>query len=429
MDWVRLGLGLAIFGVTIGLIMSRPRWLPLKETGAALAGGGLMLALGFVGFGEAGAVLLGEWNAFLFFLGLMTIAAMAEKAGFFDWVASLAARWAKGSSRRLFINVFLIGTVITAFLSNDATALILTPIVYSIVVRLRLDALPYMFACTFIADTASFILPVSNPINILVTNRFPLDLGSFLLHLLPAAVAAIVVNVLLFLLIFKNDLRDNFDMRLAEPPAAAIRDRAFFRYVCIVLVVIAISYVTASALQIPLSLVALGGAALLIGGAARLRQMDWRALGKEISWPIFGFIAGMFVVVRGVENLGVTQWVGSTLIGLGGGGKLGTLLANTAGTALGANLINNVPMAIVMNSAIGQAAPAHLQPALVYSTIFAADLGPNITTVGSLATMLWLLILRRKGLDVSAVAYFKLGIIVTPLMLLLGTMAIWLTLG
>lgn len=428
MDW-RLGLGLAIFGVTIGLIMVRPGWLPLKETGAALAGGILMLALGFVGLGEAGGVLLGEWNAFLFFLGLMTIAAMAERAGFFDWVASLAAQWARGSSRRLFVNVFLIGTLITAFLSNDATALILTPIVYSIVVRLRLDALPYMFACTFIADTASFILPVSNPINILVTNRFPLPLSSFLLHLLPAAAVAIAVNVLMFLFIFKNDLRDRFDEKLVEQPESAIRHPAFFRSVCIILAVIAVCYVTASALQVPLSFVALGGAALLIGVALWLRQMDWRALAKEISWPIFGFIAGMFIVVRGVENLGVTNWVGNALIGLGGGGEPGTLLANTAGTAIGANLINNVPMAIVMNSAIGQVAPAHLQPALVYSTIFAADLGPNITTVGSLATMLWLLILRRKGLDVSALAYFKLGIIVTPVMLLLGALAIWLTLG
>ncbi len=429
MGWFRLGLGLAIFVATIAMIMTRPAWLPLKETGAALLGGALMLALGFVGVGEAGGVLLGEWNAFLFFFGLMAIAALAEWAGFFDWVASLAARQANGSSRRLFINVFAIGAIITAFLSNDATALILTPIVYSIVVRLRLDALPYMFACTFIADTASFILPVSNPINILVTNRFPLSLGSFLLHLLPAALVVIAVNVLLFLFIFKNDLRDHFDPKLVADPSAAIHNPRFFRYVCAVLALVAICYVTASALQLPLSLVALGGAALLIGGAIALREMHWRKLAGEISWSIFGFIAGMFIVVRGVENLGVTQWFGQTLIGLGGGGRLGTILANTAGTALGANLINNVPMAIVMNSAIGHAAPAHLQPALVYSTIFAADLGPNITTVGSLATMLWLLILRRKGLDVSAMAYFKLGIIVTPLMLLLGAIAIWVTLG
>jgi arsenical pump membrane protein len=428
MDWFRLGLGLAIFVVTIVLIMTRPAWLPLKETGAALLGGILMLSLGFVGLGEAGGVLLGEWNAFLFFLGLMTIAAMAERAGFFDWVASLAARQAKGSSRRLFVNVFVIGTLITAFLSNDATALILTPIVYSIVVRLRLDALPYMFACTFIADTASFILPVSNPINILVTNRFPQPLSSFLLHLLPAALVVIAVNVLVFLFIFKNDLRERFDARLVQEPAAAIRNPVFFRYVCGVLALIAVCYVTASALQAPLSLVALGGAALLIGGAVALREMDWPKLAGEISWSIFGFIAAMFIVVRGVENLGVTQWFGNALVGLGGGGKLGTILANTAGAALGANLINNVPMAIVMNSAIGQAAAPPLQPALVYSTIFAADLGPNITTVGSLATILWLLILRRKGLEVSAMAYFKLGIIVTPLMLLLGALAIWLTL-
>jgi arsenical pump membrane protein len=135
-----------------------------------------MLLCGVVGPGDALAVLADKWNVFLFFLGLMTIAVGAESAGFFDWAAALAGQWAKGQGLRLFINVFLLGTVISTFFSNDATALILTPVVYSLVTRLRLNPLPFMFACTFIADTASFVLPVSNPINILVLGQFPADL-------------------------------------------------------------------------------------------------------------------------------------------------------------------------------------------------------------------------------------------------------------
>lgn len=418
---LRLVIGLAIFVATLALIIARPRGV--TEAAAALGGAVILLLGGYIGPLEALGVLGGEWNVFGFFLGLMTISALADQAGIFEAAAQFAARWARGSALRLYVGVFLVGVVITAFLSNDATALILTPVVYALVTRLRLPALPFMFACTFIADTASFLLPVSNPINIVVLDAFGGGLGTFLRFLLLPALFSIACNIAVFVWLFRRDLRLSYEPSAAKAPPRAPQ----FHFTLAVLALIALGYVVASALQIPLSLVALGGGALLLAGAAWWRQLDWVHLRGEISWSLFVFISGMFVVVQAMGDLGLTQALGHGLVRLGGGSALGLTLVTTVGTALGANLINNLPMALVMTStlmSVHVAAGTH--QTLVYGTILGADLGPNLTTVGSLATMLWLLILRRKGLDISTLDYIKLGLTVVPVMLVAGALLIWL---
>lgn len=422
---LRLVIGLAIFGATLALIITRPR--RVSEAAAAFGGAVALVLGGYISPIEALGVLSNEWNVFGFFLGLMTISALADQAGIFDAVAQLAARWAGGSAIRLYIGVFLVGVVITAFLSNDATALILTPVVYALVTRLRLPVLPFVFACTFIADTASFLLPVSNPINILVLDAFGGGLSTFLRFLLLPAVFCIACNMAVFVWLFRRDLRLRFDPAGIETP----QHPAQFRVTIGGLGLIALGYVAASALQIPPSLVALGGAALLLGAAMWYRQLDWSHLRHEVSWSLFVFIGGMFIVVQAVADLGVTRAFGQGLVRVGGGGSgaLGTIVVTTAGTALGANLINNVPMTLVMISTLRTIhLGASTHQALVYGTILGADLGPNLTTVGSLATMLWLVILRRKGLDVSTLDYIKLGLTVVPVMLVAGALLIWLRL-
>jgi arsenical pump membrane protein len=421
-------LGGALFLTTLALVMLRPH--NLSEAVVASSGALLMLLLGFVGPGEVIQVLAGQWNVFGFFLGLMVISAVADQAGFFDALALGAARAARGDARRLYLAVFVIGILITAFLSNDATALILTPVIYTLVTRLRLSVLPFMFACTFIADTASFLLPVSNPINILVDSAFGLGLDPFVSHLLLPALLCIVVNIGIFLWRFRTELRGSYALADLDMAPAPTRDRHFFGFAVGCLTLIAGCYVLASAAGWPLSIVALGGGLLLIGGAVSFRQLDWRALGREIAWSIFPFIGGMFILVRGVENVHLTQAFGAFLLSLGGQGSLGAILITTFGAAIGANLVNNVPMALIMISAIQQqpALATPIQHGAIYATILGADLGPNLTTVGSLATMLWLLILRRKGLEISTREYLKLGVTVVPVMLIGGTLLIWLRL-
>ncbi|HUJ75440.1 MAG TPA: ArsB/NhaD family transporter, partial [bacterium] len=209
-------------------------------------------------------------------------------------------------------------------------------------------------------------------------------------------------------------------------PARHVADKPFLAAAVGILVLIATSYLAASSLGVPLSFVALGGA-LLMSAAALIRgRLELPSLAKKISWSLFLFVGGMFIVIRAVEDLGLTGAFGRALLGLAGGKPFATVLLVAAGTALGANLINNVPMALVMVSALhGLPAGAPAHESLSYAVMFGADLGPNLTTVGSLATMLWLVILRRRGLEVSTRQYFRLGITFVPALIALGSLLIW----
>src|SRR5580704_7082464 len=420
----KTGLTCLIGLATLIGIMTRPfRW---NEAIIAMVGGAVLILLGLIAPADAFLTLIRDWNTFLFFLGMMGISALAEAAGLFDWLAVQAARLAGQSAARLFLNVFLLGTSISMVLSNDATALILTPIVYVLVTKLRLPVLPYLFACTFIADTASFLLPVSNPINIIITSRFPLDLWTFLRLLFLPSLVVIIINIGIFYLLYRKQLKGSFDLQRLRSAEQTVH-KGYFRYTCWVLAAVAIAYVVASAIQVPLSLIALSGAVLLLIGALSWRRTSLRETASRVSWSIFGFIAGMFIVVRAIEDTGLTTMFGNWLIHLSGDSSFGAVMVGMAGAAIGTNLINNVPMAVVMISALGgirDAAPA-VHHGFIAATIFGCDLGPNLTTVGSLATVLWLLILRQRNVDVSGLDYFKVGVLVTPLMLLAGALTIW----
>jgi arsenical pump membrane protein len=272
----RLALGVTIFAATLLVIMVRPYRVP--EAVAACAGALLMLLGGFVSPGAALRALGAQWNVFGFFLGLMAISALADQAGVFDALAGLVARWSGGSAMRLYLAVFAAGVVITAFLSNDATALILTPVVYTLVTRLRLPALPFMFACTFIADTASFLLPVSNPINVLVLDSFGGDLATFLRYLLLPSLFCVALNIALFAGLFRHQLPLRFDLK---PSILQGTPDGYFRYALLTLALIALGYLVASALGAPLSCVALAGAVALLVGALTFRRFDVTLLGAR----------------------------------------------------------------------------------------------------------------------------------------------------
>jgi len=415
-------LGAAVMLAVLAGIMLRPG--NVSEAWVALGGATLLVAGGYLPIGDVVGILVKEANVFGFFLGLMTIAALADQAGVFDLMATLIARRAGGNAFWLYVGTFVLGTLTTMFLSNDATALILTPIVYALVTRLRLPVLPFMFACTFIADTASFLLPVSNPTNILVTDAFGGGLLPFLRYLLLPAVTCIVINVAFFLLIFKRSLNLRFVVTEFQ---TAQTDSRFRRYTLVILGVIVVGYIIASALQVPLALVALGGRTLLLFCAQWLKHLEWKRLLREISWSLFGFVAGLFVIVQAVERLGILAPLSKALIHVAASGSLWGVLSIAMGGAVGANLVNNVPMTLILISALhGAPQVVSTHPALIYATILGVDLGPNLTTVGSLATMLWLVVLRRKGLDIAALDYIKLGLLTIPPMLIISSLEIWL---
>ncbi len=416
-----MALTLSIFVLTIILIMTRPR--PLNEATAALLGAVLMLAAGIVSPSLAFEVLQDTSNILLFFLGLMVICVIADRAGFFEWSASKAVTLAGGRGRRLLLVLFGLGTIITTFFSNDATALVLTPIVFVMVTRLRLNPLPYVFACAFIANTASMMLPISNPVNLLPVDRFGITLGEYLRFLLLPTVLAITVNVVLFILIFRKVISSSFD---CDSAGFAVKIDKFFIFTCACLGLTAIGYIVTSIYGLPLSRPALGGAVILLAGGIAFRRISLRSVGAGVSWSILLFVFSLALLVKGLESTGVTETLGRAMADLSSQNTLGAIVATSFGTAVGSNFINNWSMMMVFVSSIGEISNsvASSGQALIYSSIIGADLGPNITIIGSLSSMLWLVLLRQRGLNIHPLQYLKLGLIVTPPMLITGALSL-----
>jgi arsenical pump membrane protein len=413
-------LTLAIFIPAIALVMIRPK--PLNEATASALGALAMVLAAVVSPLQVWEVLQTNASVLLFFLGLMIISIIADQAGFFEWCAYHSIKLAGGRGPALLGVVFGLGAVLTAFFSNDATALILTPIVFVLVTRLKLNPLPYVFACAFVANTASMLLPVSNPVNLLAVTRFDLTLGEYLRHLLIPSILVIALNIGLFVLIFRKDISTRSRDDVYENK---VKVDKFFLAVSAGLGLTAAGYILVSIYGLPLSYPAIGGAVILIVCAWAFKRLKVKKVATGISWSIFLFIFALAVMVKGLENAGVTQFLAEKLSELASHGQLQALFSVTLGTALGSNLINNWSMMMVSVSSLATLGPG-LDKALVYGAVMGADLGPNIAILGSLSSMLWLSLLKKRGLDIHPVQYLKLGLIVTPLLLIIGVLSLYL---
>jgi arsenical pump membrane protein len=409
---------------TLTLVLIRPRGV--SEAWWAVLGGVLTLLLGLVSLRQAGSIFLDTQDALILLVGMMALSAVAENAGFFDWAASLSARAGGGSVLKLYGFVFLVGTLITATLSLDATAIVLTPIVYGIVVRLRLSPLPFMFACVYTANTASLFLPVSNLTNLLAYDAFDLGFARFALLMLIPATLAVLANALVLAVLFRKDLRGSYDQRL---PPFVPGDHAFFLTATAGIVGVLVAFFLAPIFGIPIGLVALvvGGIVVIV---ARLRGwMALREVATAISWGILALVVGLFLVVQGVENVGLAEAVRQAFAAAAPGDSFLQILSVTVGSALGSNFINNVPMIVL---ALGVTKPlisdGTLGLAAVYAVILGTNVGPNLTTVGSLATLIWLSITRSKGMEIKVKDYLKVGAIATPVILLAAAAGLWVSL-
>ena len=291
-------LGAAIFLGSLLLLLARPR---VPDWAAALGGGVLLVILGVLPLPDALDQLAASWNVFLFFLGLGLSAATADRAGVFRAAAETAARLGRGSQRRLLISLYAAGVVVTAVLSNDATALLLTPVAFAVATRLGLNPRPYAFACALVANAASFLLPVSNPANLLVLSRAPLALGAFLARLLLPSVLAIGLTLAGLLVVFRAELAAPFALPSASPERLDRRTAVGLLGVggltCL--------YVAAAALNWPLGIVAIAGALLLALLDAIVAGWQPRALLGEVPWTLFPLLAGLLLLVSGAERIGL----------------------------------------------------------------------------------------------------------------------------
>jgi arsenical pump membrane protein len=408
-------LAAVIFAVTLIAIVTRP-WR-IGEAWFAAAGAALMLLTGAVAPQAALSAVASEWNLFLFFLGLMVTAAVADMAGFFDWAAGLAVVAARGSGRLLLLNVLIVAALVTTFLSNDATAVILTPVVYTLVTRLRLRVMPYLFAVSFMANSASMTLPISNPINVLTGDRLRAPLATYEGHLLAASLAAVAITGGLFMVFFWRTTATRFDFDGRRAMAEATVHALFFRAVMGGLCVLAIAYVAGSAMLWPLGIIASAGGAGLLMIAAVSRHVSLDHIRAHVSVPLFVYVAALFVMVRAIQDAGITSALTAGAVATAS--DAGRAVASgLLGSAVASNLINNLPAQLVLISGTqAGGVPLSLHAPFLFGALAGADLGPNLTPVGALSTMLWLVIVRRRGVQVSAWDFIRIGAVVAPLTL------------
>lgn len=412
-----------IFSITFGLMVFRPRGI--KEGVAGALGALMMILAGLVSYKDIIDVLRDTGGILVMLLAMMIISIIVDEAGFFHWAANHSVRLAKGNGRRLFLNTFIMGTIITTIISNDATALIITPIVFSFVSLLGINPIPFLLACTFIADTASLSLPVSNLTNLLVYHQMELSFIPYILAMALPTLVAIVINYLVFYLIFKKEIPINYVEAISEDNP--IKHKGFFWVSTIGLFLIVIGYVIGSWLNVPLVYIALIGASLLMLAGRYFKQIEEKQILSQVSWSVLIFVVGMFIVVRGIQNTGLPQLVGNLIIKQSDGSLLKAILYTAGGTALGSNVINNVPMDMMMISVLRSVPIEGWTTPLAYSTILGAGLGPNLTIIGSLATMLWLGTIRRKGVNITPWQYMKVGLLTAPLMIFVSSLALWIS--
>ncbi|MGH7722461.1 MAG: SLC13 family permease [Candidatus Dormibacteria bacterium] len=412
----RPALAVLVAAITLAAVLGRPRGAP--EGLSAAAGAAAMVLLGLAAPGNAGRAIAGNWNVLLFFAGLLAVAGLADEAGVFDAVTGIALRAGGRSPLRLLMAVCAAGCVVTAFLSNDATALILTPVVALAAQRAGADPVPYALATSYIADAASGLLPVANPVNILTIDATHVALGTYLGVLLLPAVLVVVATVAALAWALRGRLQP---LRTATPggvPSPLVRPAAA------VLVALAVAYVAATSLRLPVGLVAAAGAVALATVVGRRAPRRLQRLRSDVSWSVLLFVAGLFVVVQGLEDTGVTGAVLHWWLGAGSG-STPSAVAAFGGAALGSNLINNLPMTLVTLSGLHPLGAAATNAAL--GAALGADVGPNLTPLGSLATMLWLVLLRSRGISISAATYVRYGILVTVPALAAGAVGLLVT--
>lgn len=403
-----------IAAATTMAILFRPWRLP--EYVWATAGAVALVALGLLPVAQAGSAILEGTDVYLFLIGMMLVAEVARQAGLFDWVAVAAADHAAGSARRLFDLVFLVGTVVTVLLSNDATAVVLTPAVYAVARVVGAPPLPYLYVCAFIANAASFVLPISNPANLVVFgDRMP-ALGPWLAHFALPSALAIGSTYVTLRLVFRDDLRQPLKPSPPLPPMT-LRLRMAALGVAVTAGTLLITSALGHRLGLPTLIAGCVSAALVLGVT---RSSPLRLI-KGVAWGVLPLVAGLFVLVEGMAASGVLQDLADMMRGLSADAAL---WAGGVGAALSGNVINNLPAGLMAGTL---ARMADLSSATTAALLIGIDLGPNLSVSGSLATLLWLLAVRREGMHISALSFLRLGIVVMPpaLILALGALHVF----
>ena len=422
---------ITIFILTLILVIWQPRGLGIGWS--ASLGAVLALAVGVVQVSDIPVVWNIVWNATATFIAVIIISLLLDEAGFFEWAALHVARWGRGNGRALFALIILLGAAVAALFANDGAALILTPIVMAMLLALGFTpgaTLAFVMAAGFIADAASLPLIVSNLVNIVSADFFDIGFNRYAAVMAPVNVVAVAASLLVLFLYFRKSIPQRYDESQLKPPAVAIRDLNTFRAGWAVLALLLIGFFGLEPLGVPVSVVAAVGAAMLLLVAGRGHKISTRKVIREAPWQIVIFSLGMYLVVYGLRNAGLTQYLADLLSRFAEQGIWAATFGAGFMAALLSSIMNNMPTVLVGALSIDASqASGVVKEAMIYANVIGSDLGPKITPIGSLATLLWLHVLERKGTRISWGYYFKVGIVLTLPVLAVTLAALAIRLG
>ena len=428
-------LAVLIFIATVTLVIWQPRafGFTLGIGWSASLGAAVALLAGVVQPSDIPVVWGIVWNATATFIAIIVTSLLLDEAGFFEWAALHVARWGRGHGRWLFVLIVVLGAVVASVFANDGAALILTPIVMAMLLALGFSAaatLAFVMAAGFIADVASLPLVVSNLVNIVSADFFNIGFNEYAAVMVPVNLAAVGTALAMLLAVFWRDIPAQYNAAQLKDPTTAIKDAATFNMGWLVLALLLIGFFGLEPLGVPISVVACAGSLLLLAVAARGRVINVRRVLLGAPWQIVIFSLGMYLVVYGLRNQGLTRQLAVLLDYFATYGVWGAAFGTGFLAAVLSSLMNNMPTVLVGALSIDAShATGVVKDAMVFANVIGSDLGPKMTPIGSLATLLWLHVLAKKNLTISWGYYFSVGVVLTlpVLTVTLAALAIRLT--